>query len=183
MASNQRATSWFRAAEPEMKKRIRPPKRSRILVPMSLSAMAYLRASSPLGFLPLLAQLADLAAHAAGPDEELVLEAALAGHHRRDPAVGLLEDAGRGAHEGRPDDGEVVDDLVDPPVDGGGEADLQRQGEQHLAEDVRQREPEVLQVVLGEDVDGRPGGRGPRRSRRCAAAGRPWAGRWSPRCR
>ena len=51
-ASNQRATSWLSAAEPEMKNRMRPPKRSRILVPMSLSEMAYLRASIPVGFLP-----------------------------------------------------------------------------------------------------------------------------------
>ena len=52
MASNHRAMSWLSAAEPEMKKRIRPPKRARILVPISLSATAYFAASSPEGFLP-----------------------------------------------------------------------------------------------------------------------------------
>ena len=52
MASNHRATSWLSAADPEMKKRTRPPKRSRIFVPMTLSAIAYLRASRPVGFLP-----------------------------------------------------------------------------------------------------------------------------------
>ncbi len=60
----------------------------------------------------------------------------------------LLEDPRRSAHEGRLDDGEVLDDLVDPPVDRGREAELQAGGEQHLAEDVREREPEVLEVVL-----------------------------------
>ena len=44
--------SWLRAAEPEMKKRIRPPNRSRIFVPISRSAMAYWTPSSPVGFLP-----------------------------------------------------------------------------------------------------------------------------------
>jgi hypothetical protein len=52
MAPNQRATSLFSAAEPEMKKRTRPPKRSRILVPMTLSAKECFSASMPDGFLP-----------------------------------------------------------------------------------------------------------------------------------
>jgi hypothetical protein len=93
-----------------------------------------------------------LRADAGGPVEELLLDAALLGHHHRDPGVGLLEDAWRGAHERRLHHGEVVDDLVDAPVDGGGEADLQREGEQHLAEDVGQRQPEVLQVARVQDV-------------------------------
>ena len=47
---------------------------------------------------------------------------------------------------------EVLDDLVDPAVDRGGEADLQLDGDQRLAEDVGQRQPQVLQVVGADDV-------------------------------
>ena len=47
---------------------------------------------------------------------------------------------------------EVVDDLVDPAVDRGGEAAGELGGEQHLAERVRHRQPQELQVVLVEDV-------------------------------
>ena len=64
--------------------------------------------------------------------------------------MGLLEDARRSGHEGGLDDGHVVDDLLDAPVDGGREADLQAGGDEHLAEDVRERQPEELQVVLAE---------------------------------
>src|SRR4051794_38696995 len=51
-------------------------------------------------------------AHLEGPVEDLLLEATLGGLHGDDPRVRLLEDAGRGAHEGRAYDGQVVDDLV-----------------------------------------------------------------------
>ena len=89
---------------------------------------------------------------------------------------------GRRAHEGRLHHGEVLDDLVHAAVDGGGEAAGELGREQHLAERVRHRQPQELHVGLVEDLL-RPGWRLPRRSRRSAAAGRPWACRWSPRCR
>ena len=61
--------------------------------------------------------------------------------------VHLLEDARHGAHEGRPDDAQVLDDLLDAAVDRGRESDAQLRRPDHLAEDVREREPEELQVV------------------------------------
>ena len=86
--------------------------------------------------------------------EDLLLGAALGLLHGDDPAVGLLEDARRGTHERRLHDAEVVDDLVDPAVDGGREAAGELGGEQHLAERVRHRQPQELQVALVEDVLG-----------------------------
>jgi hypothetical protein len=96
-------------------------------------------------------QLARPGTDAGGPVEQLELGAALLLHHQRDVAVDLLEDAGP-RHEGRLHLGEVLDDLVDAAVDDGREADLQRNRQQLLAEDVRQRQPEVLQVVLLQDA-------------------------------
>ena len=75
-------------------------------------------------------------------------------HGVGDPGVGFLEDARSRAHERRGDDGEVVHDLVNPPVQCGREPDLQRQGEQYLAQNVRKGQPEVLQVVLAQNADG-----------------------------
>src|SRR3546814_13152807 len=49
-------------------------------------------------------------------------------------------------------DREVVDDLVHAPVHRGGEADRELRREQHLAEGVGHRQPQELQVVLGEDA-------------------------------
>ena len=48
--------------------------------------------------------------------------------------------------------GQVLDDLVDAAVDGGREADRQLGGQQHLAERVRHRQPQVLQVVERQDA-------------------------------
>ena len=48
---------------------------------------------------------------------------------------------------------EVVDDLVDPAVYGAREPDLQLRGDQHLAERVRQRQPQELQLVAAEQVE------------------------------
>ena len=63
----------------------------------------------------------------------------------------LLEDARRAGHEEVGfDDGHVVDDLLDASVDGSREADLQTGGDQHLAEDVREGQPQELEVVLGQ---------------------------------
>ena len=46
-----------------------------------------------------------------------------------------------------------IGDLVDASVDGGGEPDLQHGGEQHLAERVRERQPQELDVVDRQDLD------------------------------
>ena len=181
-AWNHSAISRLSAAAPEMKKRTRPPKRSRILVKTSLSNSACCLASRNGTGLPSRCELVDLEADLEGLVEDLLLQAALGGLHGDDPAVRLLEDARRGAHERRADHGEVVDDLVDPAVDRGREAAGELGGEQHLAERVRHRQPQELQVVLVEDVL--------RLDRRAlvgpatgAAAARPWAGRWCRRCR
>ena len=102
--------------------------------------------------LALVLELLDLEADREGGVEDLLLEPALLLLHRHDPAVCLLEDARCRAHERRLDDGEVVDDLVRPAVHRGREAAGELGRQQHLAERVRHRQPEVLQVVLGEDA-------------------------------
>ena len=60
---------------------------------------------------------------------------------------------GGAGHEVGLDDGEVLDDLVDPPVDRAREADLQLRGDEHLAERVREREPEELQLVAAQQTE------------------------------
>ena len=57
----------------------------------------------------------------------------------------LLEDARDGADEGGADGGEVLDQLLQPAIDGGGEADAELRRPDHLPEDVSQRQPEELQ--------------------------------------
>ncbi len=151
-AWNHSAISEFSAADPEMKNRTRPPKRARTLLKTSLSNSPCCRLSRNGTDLPSRLRPVDLDADLEGLEEQLLLEPALGGLHGDDPAVGLLEDAGRGAHEGRLHDPEVVHDLVDPAVDGGGEAAGELRGEQHLAEGVGHRQPQELQVVLVQDV-------------------------------
>ena len=97
------------------------------------------------------AQLVDLEPDREGPVEDLLLDAPVGLGHRDDPAMGLLEDAWCRTHERRPDDREVVDDLLHPAVDGGEEADRELGRQQNLAERVGQREPQELGVVDGED--------------------------------
>ncbi len=72
---------------------------------------------------------------------------------------------GTGAHDGGLHFGKVVDDLVDAPVDRCRKPDYQRQRQHHLAERVRQRQPQQVQVVGTENVRGIDGRRGvgPRR--------------------
>ncbi len=94
------------------------------------------------------------------PVEDPLLQPALLGHHALDPRAGFLEDARSRTHEGGMHHGDVLDDLVDPAVDGGGEADLQRQCQHHLAEGVGQGQPQIIQVVRTEDVKSIDGGRG-----------------------
>ena len=91
--------------------------------------------------------LRDLVAHAEGPGEQPVSDPALFLHCLHDLRAYLLEDPWGTRHEGRPNCREVLHDLVDAAVDGGGEADLQLHGRQHLAERVRERQPQVLQVA------------------------------------
>ena len=107
--------------------------------------------------LALALELLDLEADLERLVEDLLLGAALGGLHGLDPAVGLLEDARGGAHEGRLHRGAVVDDLVDAAVDGGGEAARELGRQQHLAERVGHRQPQELQVGLVEDVLGADG--------------------------
>ena len=71
--------------------------------------------------------------------------------HRR---TNLLEDPWGAAHEGGVHRAQPADDLVDPTVHGRAEADAQLDGEQSLAEDVRQRQPEVLHRAWGDDLHG-----------------------------
>ena len=156
-ASNHSATSRLRAADPEMKNRSRPPNRSRILRKTNRSATGYCAMSTADGRSPACRARDDLDPHIERPVEDPGFDAALSVTDRDDASVCLLEDARRGAHECRPHDGEIVDNHVDPSVDCGRKADLQRQREQHLAEDMRQRQPQVLQVIGPQDahrVDG-----------------------------
>ena len=108
--------------------------------------------------LALALECVDLAADREGREEDLLLGAPLGRLHRDDACVRLLEDAWRSAHEGRLHDRQVLDDLVHATVDRGGEATRELGGEQHLAERVRHRQPQELQVVLGQDLLGLDGG-------------------------
>ena len=147
-AWNHSAISRLSAAAPEMKKRTRPPKRSRTLLNTSLSKTRVLQLEQERHRLALALERVVPQADSERLVEELLLQATLGLLHRVDPAVRLLEDARRGPHERRLHHREVVDDLVDPAVDGGREAARELRGEQHLAERVRHRQPEELQVVL-----------------------------------
>ena len=123
------AISRRHAAPPEMKNRMRPPSRARILLNTSRSASACCSASSHGdGCVPCCCSRDHLAADAERPVEDLGLRAALRRAVCDDPVVDLLEDARHAGHERRLDHGEVLDDLVDAAVDGGGEADLQLRG-------------------------------------------------------
>src|SRR5690606_30301360 len=88
-----------------------------------------------------------------GPLEDLVLGRTAGAGLGGDAVVDLLEDARDGRHVGGPDDRQVLDDLVDPAVDGGDVADLDLAGGEDLAEDVGERQPQVLHV-LGADQPG-----------------------------
>ncbi len=151
-AWNHSAMSWFSAAAPEMKNRTRPPKRSRILLKTSLSKRPCCSLSEQRDGLALGLEPVDREPDLERLVEDLLLGAALGLLHGDDPAVRLLEDARSRAHERRLHDAEVLDDLVDPAVDRGREAAGELGGEQHLAEGVRHRQPQELEVVLVQDV-------------------------------
>ena len=182
-AWNHSAISRLSAAEPEMKNRTRPPKRSRTLEKTSLSATAYCALEQDAGRdLPARLSSSYFSADGEGPVEDLLLGPALGRLHGLDPAVGLLEDPRRGAHEGRLHHGEVLDDLVDPAVDGG------RRSRAELgarAAPCRTSAPSAATGTAGRPRRGcpGPGSPRPRRSTSPAAAARPWAGRWCRRCR
>ena len=181
-AWNHSAISRFSGAAPEMKNRIRPPKRSRILLKTSLSNSPCCKLSGTDTGLPRDCERSTSMPTLNACCEQLLLQAALGLLHGDDPGVRLLEDARGGAHERRLHDGEVLDDLVDAAVDRGGEAAGQLGRDQHLAERVRHRQPQELQVVLVEDVAARDRPC-PRRPTPRAAAARPWAGRSCRTCR
>ena len=74
--------------------------------------------------------------------------------------MGLLEDARCRTHDCRTHDSEVLDDLVDATVDRRREPDRQRQRQHHLAEGMRQWQPQEVQVVRAQDLQGVDGGGG-----------------------
>jgi len=67
--------------------------------------------------------------------------------------VHSLEDARDDADEGGPDGREVCRDAVHAAVDGRRKAEADPEGHAHLAEDVREREPEELQVGRAQEIE------------------------------
>ena len=181
-AWNHSAMSRLSAAAPETKNRTRPPNRARIFANTSRSKTLCCTASSRGTGWPDTPELVDLEADHERPVEDLLLDAAFGLGHGDHAGVRLLEDARGRPHEGRLDHREVVDDLVHPAVDRRREADGELGREEHLPERVRQRAATGTGRRRGQDVEPLDRRR-PRRSRRSAEAGRPWAGRWFPRCR
>src|SRR5690606_11081843 len=78
---------------------------------------------------------------------------ALGLHPGRDSGVNLLEDPWGTRHERGLDLAEVVDNTVEVAVDRRGEADAQLERLERLAERVRQRQPEILEVVDIQDFE------------------------------
>ncbi|CAB4944557.1 unannotated protein [freshwater metagenome] len=93
------------------------------------------------------ATLRHLAADTDGPVEDPRLHAALGIGHRDDPGIDLLVDPRRAGHEVRSEVGKVIDDLVNPTVNGTREANLQLCRQQHLAKRVSERKPQQLELV------------------------------------
>src|SRR5690606_36526337 len=99
-----------------------------------------------------LAQPRDLGADADRPAKDLELEAAGVTHLADDLVVDLLEDARRRRHEGGADDGEVLDQSRYAAVDRRRETQLQLRDLEDLAERVRQRQPQVLEIAVLDDA-------------------------------
>ena len=162
MASKNSATSRESGAEPEMKKRSRPPKRLRIFRKTSRSAAsvaappAARRAPRPSRSLrersrpTSRAQLEEGLLGAAGLERAACTTLAWTFSKMRGTAQTKV---GRIAAE-------VLHQLLDAAVDRGGEADAELRRPDHLAEAVGQREPEEL----------RAGSRGRGCRTRCSAA-------------
>ena len=150
-----------------MRNRIRPPKRRRILLSTSASAIRCCTASKGPTCRAASRELRGRPPHSDRPGEQPGLDTALGGNCGHDPGISLLEHTRGRAHERRADLHHVVDDLVDPAVDRGGKADSELRGEQHLAEGVGQRQPQQLHVVGAQQVkrDDRAGLVRPRRMR------------------
>ena len=79
----------------------------------------------------------------------MVLQAGTAGHHG---GPHLLEDAWGATHEHGFDLSQAFDNPVDAPIDGRGEAVCDLAGDERLAEDVTEREPQVLEVGFVDDL-------------------------------
>ena len=159
-----------------------PPRRACSLLKTSLCAMPFLNFRPPGTGLPACSSATRCLPTAHGPAEDLRLGAAGRLGLGDDAVVDLLEDARRGAHQGRLDDAQVVDDLVDSTVHIGRYPDVDDAADQRLAERVRQRQPQELQVAGDAAPRSRPAPRPPSTSRG-AAARRPWGARWCRRCR
>ena len=151
-AWNHSAMSLLSAAAPEMKKRTRPPKRSRTLLKTSLSKSPCWTLSTNGTFLPSRTSLST---------SRPTLNAWLKSFSFRPPSAACMVTIRpcafskmRGAAPMKVGftTPEVLDDLVDPAVDRGREAAGELGREQHLAERVGHRQPQELQVVLVEDV-------------------------------
>ncbi len=146
------AISEFSAAEPEMKNRTRPPKRSRTLLKTSLSKRPCCRFSRNGTDLPSSLSLSTLM-----PTSKALLKIFSLAPPSAACMVTIRPCAFSKMRGAAPmnvgfTDAAVVDDLLDPAVDRGREPAGELRGEQHLAERVRHRQPQELQVVLVEDV-------------------------------
>ena len=151
-AWNHSAISEFSAAEPEMKNRTRPPKRSRTLLKTSLSKSPCCSLSSSGTDLPSRLSWSTLM-----PTSKALLKIFSLAPPSAACMVTIRPCAFSKMRGAAPMNvgfttAEVVDDLVDPAVDGGREAARELGGQQHLAERVGHRQPEELQVALVEDV-------------------------------
>ena len=144
-----RRSSWLSGAAPETSTRIRPPRRAWSLLKTSLLATPYCSSSARRHRLAGLLQRDLLACRrATAQREDLRLGAARALRRGDHPVVDLLEDARRARTSASGwTTREVVDELVDPAVHVGRQADVDDAADQRLAERVRQRQPQVLQVV------------------------------------
>ena len=154
-AWNHSATSRFSAAAPEMKNRTRPPKRSRILLNTSLSNEPVLHLERRRDRLALALEPVDLEPDGERPVEDLLLRAALGLRcivTMRPCAFSKM----RGAAPMKVGFTTARFSMIlsTRPSTAVGEADRELGAQQHLAERVRHRQPQELQVVLGQDVLG-----------------------------
>ncbi len=134
-------------AEPETKNSRRPPKSARTFWNTRRSARARCAASTGPGLFPARSRREASRPTPSAHRKIVRLHRPALPGVREHLRVDLLEDPGDRADEGRPDRGEVLDDLVDAPVHRGREADPQLGGPDHLPEDVGEGEPEELEGV------------------------------------
>ena len=182
-AWNHSAISRLSAAAPEMKNRTRPPKRSRILLNTSLSKTPCCSLSGSGTDLP-----SRLSWSTLRPTSKAFLKIFSLAPPSAACMVMIRPCAFSKMRGAAPMNvgfttAEVVDDLVDPAVDGGRRS-RRRAGSDSstLPNECAIGSHRNCEVVLVEDVL-RLRSRRPRRPRTGAAAGRPWGGRWCRRCR